>query len=89
MDMTIDQVRAMLQAGRRAPDAPEPGVDEMRNGMVTFTTSLPVPDTIAIEPVELAGIKGEKATPQNVQSSTSMVAVMCSDHRGPTARWWR
>ncbi len=64
MSMTIEQVRAMLLAGRRAPDAPEPGIEEMREGMLAFTGSLPVPESVSVEPIELAGVGGEKVSPQ-------------------------
>lgn len=73
MNMTIEQVRAMLQAGRRAPDAPEPGVEEMRGGMLAFTSSLPVLDTVAIEPVEIGGVKGEKVTPQSSDATRAIL----------------
>lgn len=73
MNMTIEQVRAMLQASRRAPDAPEPSVEEMRQGMLTFTSSLPVSDKVSVDAMELAGIPGEKITPQTCDDTRAIL----------------
>jgi len=73
MDMTIDQVRAMLLADRSGPDAPQASVEEMRQGMETFTKMLPVLDTAKIDPIKLGGVRGEKVTPSSSDETRAIL----------------
>jgi len=73
MTVTIEQLREMLRAGQRGDDAPEPSVEEMREGMVAFTAALPTHGEVGIEGARLGGVRGQKLTPADSDDTRAIL----------------